>query len=99
MELRSPYTGYTDTLGLRNSHDKSTPIGIAFGSKVFVCSNMAFIGEHVIRRRHTANAKRELPGLFMEIIEPLALQREAQARKFEQYRHAQLTDERADHIV
>lgn len=99
MELRSPYTGYTDTLGLRNSHDKSTPIGIAFGSKVFVCSNMAFIGEHVIRRRHTANAKRELPGLLMEIIEPLAIQRERQAKTFEHYRHAMLTDERADHVV
>src|SRR5690242_3423077 len=35
MELRSPYTGYTDTLGLRNSHDKRFPIGISFGSKVF----------------------------------------------------------------
>ncbi len=99
MELRSPYTGYTDTLGLRNSHDKSTPIGIAFGSKVFVCSNMAFIGEHVIRRRHTVNAKRELPGLLMEIIEPLAIQRERQAKTIEHYRHAMLTDQQADHIT
>src|SRR3954466_3250288 len=31
MSLRSPYGDYTDTLGLRNSHDKSFPIGIAFG--------------------------------------------------------------------
>jgi hypothetical protein len=99
MTLRSSYTGYTDTLGLRNSHDKSTPIGIAFGSQVFVCSNLAFIGDHVIRRRHTVNAKRELPGLLMEIIEPLALQREAQARKFEHYRHAMLTDAQADHAI
>jgi len=99
MTLRSPYTGYTDTLGLRNSHDKSTPIGIAFGSQVFVCSNLAFIGDHVIRRRHTVNAKRELPGLLMEIIEPLALQREHQAKKFEHYQHATLTDQQADHAI
>jgi hypothetical protein len=99
MSLRSPYTGYTDTLGLRNSHDKSFPIGIAFGSQVFVCSNLAFVSDHVIRRRHTANAKRELPGLLMEIIEPLALKREHQARKFEHYRHALLTDQQADHAI
>ena len=99
MELRSPYTGYRDTLGLRNSHDKSMPVGIAFGSQVFVCSNLSFIGDYVVRRRHTANAKRELPGLLMEIIEPLALQRERQAGKFEQYRYAMLTDERADHAI
>jgi len=99
MTLKSTYTGYTDTLGLRNSHDKSLPIGIAFGSKVFVCSNLAFIGDHVIRRKHTANAKRMLPGLLMEIIEPLAHQREAQAKTFTRYKQALLTDERADHAV
>jgi Domain of unknown function (DUF932) len=99
MTLRSPYTGYTDTLGLRNSHDKAFPIGVSFGSQVFVCSNLSFMGDHVIKRRHTANAKRELPGLLMEIIEPLALQREHQAKKFEHYHHAQLTDQQADHAI
>lgn len=99
MELRSPYTGYTDTVGLRNSHDKRFPIGISFGSKVFVCSNLAFIGDHVIRRKHTANAKRELPGLLMEIIEPLALHREAQHRTFERYRHTELTEPLVDHAI
>jgi hypothetical protein len=99
MSLRSTYTGYRDTLGLRNSHDKSTPIGIAFGSQVFVCSNLAFIGDHVIRRRHTTNAERELPGLLIEIIEPLALQREQQAKTISRYRQTLLTDEQADHAI
>jgi hypothetical protein len=53
MSLRSPYGEYTDTVGLRNSHDKTFPIGLAFGSKVFVCDNLAFVGDHVIRRKHT----------------------------------------------
>src|SRR6266568_748008 len=99
MESRSTWTGYTDTCGLRNSHDKKFPIGISFGSKVFICSNLAFIGDHVVKRRHTANAKGELPGLLMEIIEPLADHREAQHRTFERYKHTMLTDERADHAV
>src|SRR4051812_2114754 len=43
MTLRSPYGEYGDVVGLRNSHDKSFPIGIAFGSRVFVCDNLAFI--------------------------------------------------------
>jgi hypothetical protein len=63
MSLRSPYGEYSDTVGLRNSHDKSFPIGIAFGSRVFVCDNLAFIGEHVIRRKHTVKAKRECQDL------------------------------------
>jgi hypothetical protein len=47
MTLKSAYGDYADTVGLRNSHDKSFPIGIAFGSRVFVCDNTAFVGEHV----------------------------------------------------
>jgi Domain of unknown function (DUF932) len=66
MSLRSPYGDYTDTVGLRNSHDKSFPIGIAFGSRVFVCDNLAFIGDRVIKRKHTVKAKRELPGLVTD---------------------------------
>src|SRR3978361_2085110 len=32
MTLRSPYTGYTDTVGLSNSNDKAFPIGISMGA-------------------------------------------------------------------
>ncbi len=99
LSLRSTYTGYEDTVGLRNSHDKSFPVGIGFGSRVFVCDNLSFLAETVIKRRHTANLKRDLPGIIGEMIEPLALQREQQARKFELYRHAMLTDESADHAI
>jgi hypothetical protein len=97
MTLRSPYGDYADTVGLRNSHDKSFPIGIAFGSRVFVCDNMAFIGEHVIRRKHTVKAKRELPGLVTEIVAPLREQRIAQNQKLLTYQKTALDDAAADH--
>src|ERR1700729_1840163 len=99
LSLRSTYGGYEDTVGLRNSHDKSFPIGVAFGSRVFVCDNLAFIADHVVKRRHTANLKRDLPGLVTETIEPLALHREAQAKTFERYKGALLTDQLADHAI
>src|SRR6202162_1128593 len=99
ISLRSTYTGYEDTVGLRNSHDKSFPISIGFGSRVFVCDNLAFIAETTIKRRHTANAKRDLPGLVGELIEPLALHREQQHRTFERYKGTLLTDQQADHAV
>jgi hypothetical protein len=99
MSLRSPYGDYTDTFGLRNSHDKHFPIGIAFGSRVFVCDNCAFIGDHVIRRKHTVKAKRELPGLVTEIVRPLQAQRIAQNQKLLTYQGTPLTDELADHAI
>jgi hypothetical protein len=94
LSLKSSYTGYEDTLGLRNSHDKSFPVGIGFGSRVFVCDNMAFIADTVIKRKHTANLKRDLPGLIGEIIEPLADYRERQQRTIDRYGTTLLTDER-----
>lgn len=99
MSLRSPYSEYTDTLGLRNSHDKTFPIGIAYGSKVFVCDNLAFVGDHVIRRKHTVKARRELPGLITDIVRPLQDQRIAQNQKLLAYQGTELRDETADHAI
>lgn len=99
LTLRSAYDDYTDTVGLRNSHDKSFPIGIAFGSRVFVCDNLAFHGEHVIRRKHTVKAKRELPGLMSEIVAPLQTQRLAQSDTFLRYKALPLSDRDADHAI
>jgi hypothetical protein len=99
LSLKSPYTGYEDTVGMRNSHDKSFPISVGFGSRVFVCDNLAFIAEQSIKRRHTANLKAHLPGLIGELIEPLALHREAQAKTFNRYRSTLLTEQVADHAI
>lgn len=99
MTLRSPYGDYSDTIGLRNSNDKSFPIGIAFGSRVFVCDNLAFAGEQVIRRKHTVKAKRELPGLVTEIVAPLQAQRVAQNQKLLTYQNTPLSDVLVDQTI
>jgi len=99
LSLKSDYTGYTDMVGLRNSHDRKFPVGVSFGSRTFVCDNLAFSGDAVIKRKHTLNLKRDLPGLIGEIIEPLAIQREAQHRQLEHYRATPLTDDRADAAI
>lgn len=99
LSLESPYDGYTDTVGLRNSHDKTFPIGISFGSRVFVCDNLAFSGDVVIRRKHTAHAKRDLPGIVAEVVEPLAGQRARQHAQFDRYQATTLTDADVDHLI
>lgn len=99
IELRSQYGDYTDTVGLRNSHDKRFPIGISFGSKVFVCDNLAFNGDQVIRRKHTKNAKFALPSLVAEVVKPLQTQRKQQAQLFSAYKTTRLSAEQVDHII
>ena len=41
------------SVGVRNSVDKSFPLGFAAGSRVFVCDNLAFRSELLVRRKHT----------------------------------------------
>lgn len=73
---QSTYGNYTDVCGLRNSHDRKFPVGIAFRPRVFVCDNLAFVADHVIRAKHTEKLKQRLPGLVSGLIEPLADHRE-----------------------
>ena len=42
------------SLGIRNSMDKSLALGLTCGTRVFICSNLAFDGEFVEFRRHTS---------------------------------------------
>lgn len=99
MMLRSEDGTYQDMVGLRNSHDKSFPIGISFGGYVFVCDNLSIIGDQVVKRKHTANAKRDLPGLIQEMVEPLADVRDRQLVTFDRYRNSPITPVQADHAI
>lgn len=99
LSLKSNYGDYTDTCGLRNSHSKRFPIGLAYGAKCFVCDNLSFSGDHVVRRKHTANSKRDLPGLVAEMVEPLQAHRQQQFLTFENYKNTELTDDRADQAI
>ena len=51
---KSSSSDWTRCIGLRNSHDKSFSVGLSAGISVMVCSNMAFGGTTVIKRRHTS---------------------------------------------
>lgn len=45
--------GISLAVGIRNSTDKSFPIGWCCGQRVFVCDNLAFTSEIVIAKKHT----------------------------------------------
>jgi hypothetical protein len=99
LMLKSDYGDYTDMVGLANSHNKTVPVSVCFGSQVFVCDNLAFSSEVVVKRKHTANSRRQLPGIVQEIIEPLRARRLAQNTQFERYKGTHLTDGEADQII
>jgi len=55
MTLKSEHGDYALALGIRTSNDKSFPVQMIAGARVFVCDNLAFSGSVVtLRRKHTS---------------------------------------------
>jgi hypothetical protein len=54
LDLATPVSdGVSLAVGIRNSTDKSFPIGFCCGQRVFVCDNLAFTSEIVVSKKHT----------------------------------------------
>ena len=66
---KSSSTDWVRSIGIRNSHDKSFSAGITAGISVMVCSNLAFGGTMIIKRRHTSQF--ELTELIARAVESL----------------------------
>lgn len=63
LDCQAVAADFAVAIGLRSSYDRSMSAGIAVGSRVFVCDNICFSGEIVIRRKHTSRILHVLPGL------------------------------------
>ena len=56
LDLFSPIgQGVNLSVGVRNSIDKSLPIGFCACNRVFVCDNLSFSAELLVNRKHTVN--------------------------------------------
>lgn len=65
------FDGGAFELGLRGSHDMSLPRGLAAGSRVFVCDNLAFNGSLTMSTKQTTNLHLRLPALMDDMVREL----------------------------
>lgn len=86
------YDDHGMLVGLRNSHDKSFPAGLAIGSRVFVCDNQSFSGEVVMNRKHSPNILRDLPDLVARAIDRLLSLGKWQEERFNAYKETPLLE-------
>lgn len=93
------YDEFSMVVGLRNSHDKRFPAGVAFGMRVMVCANLCFGGEVTIARRHTRKIMRDLPNLVAAAVSSTKYMEHVQVERFEAYQNAAINDRDADHII
>jgi hypothetical protein len=101
MELTNGHAAedYGLVIGLRNSHDKSFPAGIAIGNQVFCCDNLSFFGDVVLARKHTRFIERDLPGIVNEAVGRLNDLRVEQDQRVEAYKTKRLQDKTAHDIM
>ncbi|MCH9712698.1 MAG: DUF932 domain-containing protein [Proteobacteria bacterium] len=73
-------------VGLRGSYNQSIARGLAIGSRVFVCDNLAFSGEVTINTRQTTHIARRLPRMINGAMGQLLDLSEKQEQRFDRYK-------------
>ena len=73
-------------VGLRGSYNQSLARGLAIGSRVFVCDNLAFSGEVSFKTRQTTNINARLPGMIHNAVDQLLDLSVLQEKRFDAYK-------------
>lgn len=91
--------GVTLAVGVRNSVDKTFPIGFAAGNRVFCCDNLAFRSELMVRRKHTRNGEANFLTDIAAGVMKLTEFRTVEAARIELMQAAPITDELAESMM
>lgn len=82
-------------VGIRNSTDKSFPLGFCAGSRVFVCDNLAFNAELLVKRKHTRLAVGKWNNEIAAAVQKLDSFKEAETLRIERLMSTDLSDDQA----
>lgn len=86
-------------VGLRGSYDCSLARGLAVGSRVFVCDNLAFSGEVVIKTKQTTNIDKRIGDLLWAATQQVPTMLAYQQKRFDDYRLTQITKRVGDAML
>jgi hypothetical protein len=90
---------YALVLGLRNSHDKTFPVGLVAGASIFVCDNLSFSGEVRLTRKHTVHLQRDLAPLVAGGVGKLMQLWNHQSERIDAYKNHRMRDKSAHDLV
>ena len=92
-------SGVSLAVGIRNSTDKSLPLGFCAGSRVFVCDNLAFRSELLVHRKHTRFGEERFREGICEAVKSLDQFRRTEAERIERMRGIEIGDELAESLI
>lgn len=100
LDLETPLAqGVGLSVGIRNSVDKSFPLGFCAGSRVFVCDNLAFRSELLVRRKHTLNGMKAFGTAIGSAVASLTSFKEAEEQRIKRMAEMELTPAMASHVI
>jgi hypothetical protein len=101
LDLNSPLAdGVGLSVGVRNSTDKSFPIGFVAGNRVFCCDNLAFRSDLIsVRRKHTRYGEQRFALDIAAAMTSLDLFRESEAERIEAMQTTEVDDTRAESLI
>jgi hypothetical protein len=88
-------SGVTLAVGVRNSIDKSFPIGFCAGTRTFVCDNLAFRSELLVKRKHTLNGERSFAQGIAQAVMSLDQFKQEEGARIERMMGRELKPEQA----
>jgi hypothetical protein len=91
--------GVTLAVGVRNSIDKSLPLGFCAGSRVFVCDNLSFSSELVVRKKHTRFGGDRFREEIAAAVGSLVQFQAVETRRIQVLKAAELGDRAAESLV
>jgi hypothetical protein len=100
LDLDTPLVaGVTLAVGIRNSTDKSLPLGFCAGSRCFVCDNLAFRAELLVSRKHTRFGQTRFGEAIGQAVQSLAAFQQAEAARIRRLQAAGLHPDQADALL
>lgn len=100
MDLSSPLVGGVNlAVGIRNSIDKSLPLGFCAGSHVFVCDNLCFRSDLLVTRKHTRFGQDRFQEAISQAVQSLNQFKETEATRIKQFQQTILPEEWASHLL
>lgn len=99
MRLAEQRSGFEVALGIRSSINKTLPMSLAIGNRVFVCDNLAFCAEFMLATRSTPKVESRLPLLTREAVTALSPYVDTMEHELAAWREDRLSDWAAERLM
>lgn len=100
LDLEAPVAdGVSLTVGIRNSIDKTLPLGFLAGHRTVVCDNLAFSAELMVQRKHTKSGATRFQEAISLAVGRLDAFQKTESNRIERLMELEVQEYEAEHLI